>query len=34
VLLLVTAALVLLGVPAMGVLYYLDQRSTLETPEA
>jgi len=33
VLLLVTAALVLLGVPAMGVLYYLDQRSTLESPE-
>ena len=34
VLLLVTAALVLLVVPAMGVLYYLDQRSTLESPEA
>jgi len=34
VLLLVTAGLVILVVPAMGVLYYLDQRSTLESPEA
>jgi cytochrome d ubiquinol oxidase subunit II len=34
VLLLVAAALVILAVPAMGVLYYLDQRSALESPEA
>jgi cytochrome d ubiquinol oxidase subunit II len=34
VLLLITACLVLLVVPAMGVLYYLDQRNTLESPEA
>jgi len=34
VLLLVTAGLVILVVPAMGLLYYLDQRSTLESPEA
>ena len=34
VLLLVTAGLVVLVIPAMGALYYLDQRSTLESPEA
>jgi cytochrome d ubiquinol oxidase subunit II len=33
-LLLVAAGLVVLAVPAMGVLYYLDQRTTLESPEA
>jgi len=34
VLLLVTAGFVVLVVPAMGVLYYLDQKSALEPPEA
>lgn len=33
VLLVVTAALILFIVPSMGLLYYLDQRSTLESPE-
>ncbi|HSS60073.1 MAG TPA: cytochrome d ubiquinol oxidase subunit II [Candidatus Limnocylindrales bacterium] len=33
VLLLVTAALVILVLPGMALLYYLDQRNTLESPE-
>jgi cytochrome bd-type quinol oxidase subunit 2 len=33
VLLVVTAALVLLIAPSLGLLLYLDQRNTLESPE-
>jgi hypothetical protein len=33
-LLVVTVVLVLVIAPAMGLLYYLDQRGSLESPEA